>query len=391
MKWILFKIFIFTVAFASNEKTKINGEPNPELIAKWLKHIYLRVEETLKVRDECMVCYECFPVSLQLPCRHEICAVCAESIFKFCNNTGRKCPLCRAPFPKFASDMLNMIKIKTIYLTPDTSLEKLQLAFPLICSVANLTTVAQCVKMGIDINTKGILGFFPVHLASKKDILQYLLDNGANVNQARFDGVTPLYWRSENGNLPLVKYLVEKRANVNQPNNYGFTPLSLSSEKGHLSVVKYLIENGADVDHCNNKGETSLFKSSYEGHLLVVQYLVENGANVNSHSNRGSTPLHVSSQEGHLLVVKYLVENGGNVNQHNHLGMTPLESAINFNYMDVAKFLLKKNANIQAAKLFFTNLNFLEHINRVDKLVKEMEESKKRKRQIDETKLQSKK
>jgi len=405
IKWSLFAIFIFNVAFASYEKTK---ELNSGFIAEMSKDISKKDEENLKVPDECMVCYdECFPVSFQFFCGHEVCAICAQSILKIGKGTNSRCPKCRVPFPQYVTEWFTIIKFYPIYLTPDIPLEKLHIAFPLICSIANLTTVTKCVKLGMDINTKGFLGYFPVHLPSKTVVLKYLLDNGANLNQRRYGGmtplwtscqneylpvvkylvenginvnqsdnhgVTPLFVSSENGYLPIVQYLVENGVNVNQPDNHGVTPLSMSCENGHLPIVQYLVENGAVVDQPDENGLTPLYMSCQEGHLPVVRFLVENSAEVNRCNNDGDSPLFMSCHAGLLDVVKYLVDSGANVNTPRNNGATPLATAIRNNKVEVAKFLLNKNANIEATKLFFQNYNCSEQVDTLEKLCKEMKQ-----------------
>jgi len=144
-----------------------------------------------KIPDECMVCYERFLVSLKFPCGHEFCVSCVQSIIDVCDNNN--CPKCRAPPPHFLNEWLTMINLYTIRLTPKISIEKLQHAFPLICSIANLKTVIKCIKMGVDVNTKGFFEKFPLHLASQEDVVKHLVENGANINQTSDCGVTPLF------------------------------------------------------------------------------------------------------------------------------------------------------------------------------------------------------
>jgi len=354
---------------------KNNGKTNQKLIAQILTNIYTKAEEKLKVEDQCMVCYENFPVSFKFPCGHELCAVCVQSIINIDGN--KNCPYCRAPLANIAIEWADMIKINPNYLTPDISLEKLQIAFPLICSASNCTTVTKCVKMGMKINTKGFAGFFPIHLVSEMEVLKYLVKNGANVNQRLFDGErfdanTPLFISSEQGNLPVVQYLVERGAKLN--NGDGFAPLDASCEKGHLPVVKYLVEKGAKVNQSDNDGFTPLLMSSQEGHLPVVEYLVKKGAKLNQTNNHGVTPLYMSCHQGHLPVVKYLVEQGANVNQPANDGDTPLAIAISTNQIEITKFLLKKNANITATIRYLKKKNNgSKYIEILDKFWKEIE------------------
>jgi len=329
--------------------------------------------------DECIRCYDRFPASLRFPCGHELCASCVDKVIKVCEDNN--CPECQMSLPKLLQEYKPMIYPSQ--LTFDIPLEKLQHAFPLICSAANVTTVAKCILIGVDADTEGLFGIFPLHLVSQKPVVKYLIKNGANVNKKNGDGATPLFVSSEYGHLPVVEhlvrngakvnhvdnngvtplffscqnghllvveYLIKHGANVNQVNNHGVTPLVVSSQNGRLAIVKYLIKHEADVNKQALNGATSLFMSSQNGHLSVVRYLINNGANVNQATNDGVTPLLVSSQNGHLLIVKGLIKNGADVNHLTKSGETPLTKALYENHTEVAKFLLKKGANVEMTK-----------------------------------------
>ena len=69
-------------------------------------------------------------------------------------------------------------------------------------------------------------------LASNKgflDIVQLLLDNGANVNDSNFDQQTALMEASEEGHFEVVKLLVQKGANVNLTDRRGRTAAQLTT------------------------------------------------------------------------------------------------------------------------------------------------------------------
>jgi len=51
-----------------------------------------------------------------------------------------------------------------------------------------------------------------------------------------------LYTASKLGYKDMVKYLVEKGADVNEGNKYGETPLSIACFKNKESIAYYLIE-----------------------------------------------------------------------------------------------------------------------------------------------------
>jgi hypothetical protein len=81
---------------------------------------------------------------------------------------NKNCPKCRKPLPQTPLALwLMLLKIYPMALTLDISVEKLQRAFPLICSVANLATVTKCVeKMGLNVDTKGFGRCFPLLTSS---------------------------------------------------------------------------------------------------------------------------------------------------------------------------------------------------------------------------------
>lgn len=59
-------------------------------------------------------------------------------------------------------------------------------------------------------------------------------------------------------NLDMVEFLVEHGADVNRGDNEGWTPLHATASCGFLSIAKYLIEHGSSVAAVNNDGELPL-------------------------------------------------------------------------------------------------------------------------------------
>ena len=51
------------------------------------------------------------------------------------------------------------------------------------------------------------------------DAVRNLIEGGADVNKARDDGVTPLYWAALQGHEAVVKALIEAGADVNKADN----------------------------------------------------------------------------------------------------------------------------------------------------------------------------
>jgi uncharacterized protein len=119
---------------------------------------------------------------------------------------------------------------------------------------------------------------------------------------------TALHVASRNGHTEIVEMLLEKGADVNAKTNEGITALIRASEKGHTETVARLLEKGADVNAKDSDGWTALMWASRNGHAETVTILLEEGADVNAKDNYflGSTALDIAIKKEHPEIVKLL-------------------------------------------------------------------------------------
>src|SRR3989339_492603 len=78
------------------------------------------------------------------------------------------------------------------------------------------------------INAQNSYGKTPLYQACSKnckDIVELLINKGADVNIANKNGETPLYWTCSNGCKNITELLINKGADVNIANKNGETPL----------------------------------------------------------------------------------------------------------------------------------------------------------------------
>jgi ankyrin repeat protein len=117
------------------------------------------------------------------------------------------------------------------------------------------------------------------------DVVQFLLRNGANPNDA--------YIFYLNGNLQIYE-----------------TPLGASIDKPR--IFNLLLENGADINARAriNNDETLLIQASRNDNLAQIQILVGKGANVNLRATDGSTAASVAYDRGNIEIYDYLMVNG---------------------------------------------------------------------------------
>ena len=88
-----------------------------------------------------------------------------------------------------------------------------------------------------------------------------------------------------------VNYLIENGADVNAKTETGWTPLMAASSGRQIEIVKVLIENGADVNAKNEFGEVALMETtaSRRIEIEIAMLLIKNGADVNAVTFVGKT------------------------------------------------------------------------------------------------------
>lgn len=126
-----------------------------------------------------------------------------------------------------------------------------------------------------------------------QDIVQYLLDNGADADIPLIVSTTQtlrtVLYNAET--VGIAQLLINAGANVNNRDRCGETPLMEASWQGRLEIVKLLLEHGADIHVKDNDGRTALMYAAWNGGVEVVKFLLEHGANVYTKDNYGMTAL----------------------------------------------------------------------------------------------------
>lgn len=175
-------------------------------------------------------------------------------------------------------------------------------------------------------------GLTPLHLAAgakfgSPEVVQAIIQGGANVNAAEEGGDTVLHFAAGRGKTENVKLLLAAGANVQAPGRGGYTPLH--SAAGHSSasaaMVRLLIEAKADVNAKDENGETPLHHMSPLGDSDWVKELLKAGANSKAKCDEGRTPLHVAAATGRADIARLLLEDGVEVNAVDNEGHTPLD------------------------------------------------------------------
>ena len=71
-------------------------------------------------------------------------------------------------------------------------------------------------------------------------------------------GWTPLTFASIHGKLNVVKYLLDKGADIDDVDDHGWTPMMYAAEVGNIHIIKELYKRGANHHLRDDKGFTFL-------------------------------------------------------------------------------------------------------------------------------------
>ncbi|UYV69423.1 hypothetical protein LAZ67_6003537 [Cordylochernes scorpioides] len=157
------------------------------------------------------------------------------------------------------------------------------------------------------------------------DIANYLLEVGANINQN--GEYSPIIYKAVVNCTRNVEWLIQNGADVNGIGVNDETPLQLVSRMGQLEVVKLLIEAGANINQADKDGKTPLIEAISGGYIHIVPELLRSGAEVNICEKNKKSPLHYAAESGCLSGIKLLINYGADINCLNENGETPLHQA----------------------------------------------------------------
>ena len=182
----------------------------------------------------------------------------------------------------------------------------------------------------------------------KQDIVELLLESGANVNHRNKAGNTPLLEACSQGHVDAARMLLDRGANIDTPTETTLdSALTWACTLGNEQVVDLLLSQNTDVEHRTKDGCTALMFASLAGHIEVARMLLDHGAeiNVESDSNKDS-PLTFACWKGHQDVVELLLERKADIEHRTKEGFTPLMFAALGGHKEVAYSLLRHGAMV---------------------------------------------
>lgn len=201
-------------------------------------------------------------------------------------------------------------------------------------------------------------GFTPLLFACKNadddgklDVIEYLLDHGADAATVTGQGKTPLLLSVLAKNVEAAKLLTNHGADVKAAVGpfEDVNALHLAGAAGAADLCRWLVEEaGIAVDGHDNQGYTALINASgYGSSPETIRMLVSTlAANIEASIYDGRRPLHFAAFKGQEACAKELLALGADKEAVDNAGWTPLHFAARYNHLDVIRLLLNSGAEV---------------------------------------------
>jgi len=176
------------------------------------------------------------------------------------------------------------------------------------------------------------------------EVVQALLEAGADVNAKNKNGETSLHLAAKNGHANLIGTLLDAGANIDEHNTSNNTALDLAIEHGHAEMLGALQEVKSDANVENQDVHTTLYQTAQHGHAGVVRGLLEAGAGTNAYDRTQSPEvelhLDLAIRQGNAAMLNDLLKAGADKHIENAYGRSALCRAAQCGNGDVVRLLL---------------------------------------------------
>ena len=233
-----------------------------------------------------------------------------------------------------------------------------------VAKSADAREVTWLIRAGANVNDDRLDGMTPLMLVAtynpNSDVMRVLIEKGADVNavfndaSVFHDGMTPLMMAARyNSNPDILQILMDSGAVVAAKDRSGLRALDYASENEALrgtNAYGILLEKTTPILLAGEKATNELLSSAHEASVQEVTRLIQDGANADAIGKNGMTPLmQAAFGNSSPEVLRVLIENSSNVNDAVAYGRTPLMyAADNNSNPEILRVLLENGADVNA-------------------------------------------
>lgn len=257
-------------------------------------------------------------------------------------------------------------------------------AMDLAISASQLHILESLIKgeAGISNHVRLKLGHTPLIAAlsaGNEDMVQLLLQHGADIETRCAEEITPLTHAVKSRDPNLVQLLLQNHPLVDERTS-NWTPLHLAVHYGDREIVQHLLREDADIEalcprelpkevnapdppininleRLDTNGTMSevkayctvLYRAVVQGDDKMVELLLDQGADIGAKNPGLASALSCAAEEQFEEIVELLLRKGANANKEDEWDLTPLHRAqYKLESDKVTRLLLSSEANVDA-------------------------------------------
>lgn len=115
---------------------------------------------------------------------------------------------------------------------------------------------------------------------NRLEIVELLLEKGANIESTTDTGQTALNTACEQGLKSLAQFLLDKGANIEASDWWGDTPLIAAVKNGYFEIILLLIKYKSNIHKINNDGRGVVDTAAQQNRLDLVEFFINQNASV---------------------------------------------------------------------------------------------------------------
>jgi ankyrin repeat protein len=203
-------------------------------------------------------------------------------------------------------------------------------------------------------------------------VLEHLLDRGADPNFVGADGDTPLLVACRKANNAVAAALIRRQARVDTAGDDGLTCLAIAATMENRELFDRLLARGASLEAPRAYSDGALIRSIPRPDPYFFDRLMAAGADPNRKGRAGNTPLIISAIANRPERVARLLSAGARVNEANDAGLTALLFGAGIENLDpeIVQRLVEAGSDVdQAARNGLTPLKAACQANRPELVV----------------------
>ncbi len=177
------------------------------------------------------------------------------------------------------------------------------------------------------------------------EMVELLLEAGADLEGRDNEGRTPLMWAGWKGNATIVWDLIGRGARLEARDGKEVTPLMWAAQGMDAETVKALLEAGAEVDAGDRYGATALMFGAKAGGLEQVRMLLDAGADIHFRPRFGVAVLDRAVKSGSTEMIQLMIESGAEIDAIGEWGKCALATALYSEHPQAVALLLEAGAN----------------------------------------------